>query len=338
MRLPNGYGSIISLGGNRRKKFAVRVTTGYKDNGTQTFKYLGYFESKKEAFEFLVNYNANPEEMETSKITFAQVYEEWSEKKFPKIRPATQANYTMTFNKCKKLYKKPFKDIRTKHLQDLVDENADLTMTAMFRYLFNQLYRYALKHDIVEKNYSQFIELPKRKDRKKKVPFTLEEIEMLWSRLDVPNTDILLILIYSGLRISELLELRIENINLAERWLFVEKSKTRAGIRKVPIHRKIAPLIENRIGKHPFLVLNTRGNPIKYNSFKNVQFVKLKEALGIDHTIHETRHTFVSQCDRLELNDVAVKRIIGHADSDITQGYTHKTIEELIEVIDLFDY
>ena len=52
MRLPNGYGAIVKLGGNRRKPFAVRVTTGYKDNGTQTFKYLGYFESKKKRLNF----------------------------------------------------------------------------------------------------------------------------------------------------------------------------------------------------------------------------------------------------------------------------------------------
>lgn len=49
MKLPNGYGSVIKLGGNRRKPFAVRITTGYTDEGKQKFAYLGYNESRKQA-------------------------------------------------------------------------------------------------------------------------------------------------------------------------------------------------------------------------------------------------------------------------------------------------
>jgi hypothetical protein len=47
-RHENGFGSIVKLSGNRRKPFAVRITTGWKD-GKQIRKYLGYYKSEAEA-------------------------------------------------------------------------------------------------------------------------------------------------------------------------------------------------------------------------------------------------------------------------------------------------
>ena len=141
------------------------------------------------------------------------------------------------------------------------------------------------------------------------------------------------------MRISELLELKNENIHLAERYLFIEKAKTKAGIRNVPIHKKIAPLIEARYDKNSaYLIPNKKGKAIAYNSFLKSQYYRLRKALNLQHTIHETRHTFASQCNRLNLNEVAVQRIIGHANINVTQHYTTKTIDDLIQVIDLFDY
>ena len=52
MRLPNGYGSIYKIGGKRRKPFAVRITTGWEDNGKQIIKYLGTFRTRAEALAF----------------------------------------------------------------------------------------------------------------------------------------------------------------------------------------------------------------------------------------------------------------------------------------------
>ncbi|MFR3038156.1 MAG: tyrosine-type recombinase/integrase [Agathobacter rectalis] len=52
-------------------------------------------------------------------------------------------------------------------------------------------------------------------------------------------------LIYTGVRVSELLDLKKENINLKERWFDVTESKTQAGIRKVPISKKSLAVLLN---------------------------------------------------------------------------------------------
>lgn len=339
MRFPNGYGSIIELKGNRRKPYAVRVTTGYKDNGTQIFKYIGYFEKRTEALKCLVEYNTNPYDLKINTITFQEVYEEWHNRKFENISASTKNNYSVVYKKCTELYEMPFKNIKVNHLQSIIDKNKKLTIVPQFKYLFNQLYKYAIKHEIVEKNYSELLELPPKKESKPRIPFTKEEIDFLWNNLHVDHVDILLILLYSGLRISELLELKIENIHLEERYLFVEKSKTKAGIRKVPIHKKIEPLIIDRYSKENiYLIPNRKGLSISYNSFLKSQYHRLKKAINLNHNIHDTRHTFISQCDRLKLNNVSIQRIVGHTNINITQHYTKKSIEDLIEVIDMFDY
>jgi len=75
MRLPNGYGSITKLSGNRRKPYIVRLTTGYDDEGRQLRKVLGYFATRKAALEALAAYSENPYDIDASKITFSQLYE-----------------------------------------------------------------------------------------------------------------------------------------------------------------------------------------------------------------------------------------------------------------------
>ena len=48
MRLPNGFGSVYKLSGNRRKPYAVSITMGFDRKGRQVRKIVGYAESRSE--------------------------------------------------------------------------------------------------------------------------------------------------------------------------------------------------------------------------------------------------------------------------------------------------
>ena len=347
MRLPNGFGAVIKLGGKRRKPFAVRITDGFEQigekNGTpqfrQKFKYLDYFETRKDALAFLVKYNENPAEA-MNNITFKELYEEWFSRKVDKVSRSTIDGYKSMFKKCSALHDTAFKDIRAEHLQRIVDENAHMSHVSLqqMKTFFNMLYTYAERYDF-EKNYSKFVELPAKKKTKKRPTYSVEEINRLWQNLDVENADILLMLLYTGVRATELFELKTENIHLEKRYFFVEKSKTPEGVRNVPIHKKVLPLFQARYNTaHKYLFQNKRGEAMLYNSFLRSQYKALREYFELNHTIHDTRHTFISQCDRLELNTVSVQRIVGHKNKTVTQHYTDKTLEDIIKTIDLFDY
>ena len=90
MKLPNGYGSVYRLKGNRRNPYMVVLTQGYISTkmGLKRMRVtLGYFSTKKEALTALTNYHENPYDIKVETITFEELYERWSEEHFKKWLP-----------------------------------------------------------------------------------------------------------------------------------------------------------------------------------------------------------------------------------------------------------
>ena len=60
------------------------------------------------------------------------------------------------------------------------------------------------------------------------------------------------------------------------------------------------------------------------------------DSLNLDHVVHECRHTFRSRLDSAGANKVCIDLLMGHKVKDVGERvYTHKTIEELRETIEL---
>ncbi len=335
MRMPNGFGSVVNLGKRRRRPYAVRVTAGWSEEKRQIYKYIGYFEEKIDALACLVEYNKNPYELDVKKITLEEVFHKWSVRHFDKISLASEKGYKSAFKLCEPIAKMPFSQLRANHLQTIIDNNKEKSTINILKSLLSQLYLYGLKNEIVDKDYSDYIEMPNKRSKSTRVPFTKEVIDSLW---DAENdvSELMLVLLYTGMRISELLDIRPSDVDLDGRYM-VGGTKTEAGRnRTIPIHHRIAPIIEKRMSNN-YLFQSPRGNKHIYTNLHK-RITKTFDELGMKHTIHETRHTFISQADRLGLDRVSVKRIVGHSTRDITDHYTHKGIGDLLEAIDRFDY
>lgn len=342
MRLPSGYGGIVKLKGNRRKPYQVRLTKGFTDEGKQIYMYLGYYARRGEALEALAEYNSSPYDITRETITFAEVYKKWSNEHFKKVSSSSIERYSNAYRKyCKSLYKMRFKDIRLTHLQTVIDNCGMAHPTrASIKTLFAVLTRFAMKNDIVDKDYAQYVDVGQREGKINRKPFTQEEIDKLFKYVDTFDyLDTILIMIYSGLRVGEMLDLRIENIHLEERYM-VGGSKTEAGKNRIiPINKKIEPFIRKYYEKNKdkeFLIINSLGRPMGYSNYRREKFDNIMEKLKMEHKPHDARHTFASLMDSAGANKLCIKRIIGHSSQDITEDiYTHKTLEELIEAIDL---
>ena len=103
MKLPNGYGSVYKLPGNRRKPWAVRITVSRTEDQDGThwkYKYLGYYETQSDALVALAHFNENPYDLDANKITFAEVFEKWSSEHFPKISKANVHGYNASYKLC----------------------------------------------------------------------------------------------------------------------------------------------------------------------------------------------------------------------------------------------
>ena len=342
MRLPSGYGGIVKLKGNRRKPYQVRLTKGFTDEGKQIYMYLGYYARRGEALEALAEYNSSPYDITRETITFAEVYKKWSNEHFKKVSSSSIERYSNAYRKySKSLYKMRFKDIRLTHLQAVIDNCGMAHPTrASIKTLFAVLTRFAMKNDIVDKDYAQYVDVGQREGKINRKPFTQEEIDKLFKYVDTFDyLDTILIMIYSGLRVGEMLDLRIENIHLEERYM-VGGSKTEAGKNRIiPINKKIEPFIRKYYEKNKdkeFLIINSLGRPMGYSNYRREKFDNIMEKLKMEHKPHDARHTFASLMDSAGANKLCIKRIIGHSSQDITEDiYTHKTLEELIEAIDL---
>ena len=340
MKNPNGYGSIFKLPGNRRKPWAIQITTGWTDEGKQIKKYLSYHATRVEAIQALADYNINPYQFETAIITFAELYNRWADYKFNEVGHSAIIGYKAAFKTCKPLHDLKFAEIKTIHLQNLI-QNCGKAYGSLrkLKVLFNQLYEYAMKNDIITKDYSSYVDIGKNKEASKRKPFTDGEIQKLWKYVnEIEFIDTILIMIYSGLRIGELLEIQTENVDLINKTI-TGGLKTEAGKnRLVPIHNKIFEFIKNRMedNQSGYLITNTLGCQMKYSNYLRERFDPIMQQLSMTHLPHDCRHTFATLLNNAEANSTSIKKLIGHSSFITTEKiYTHKDVEELRKAIDL---
>lgn len=320
MRLPNGYGSVYKLAGHRRRPYVVKKTI----DGRQ--RALGYFESYQAAFEFLVEINhCTP----THQVTFSAVYAAWSQRHFPDVSLSSRQAYSISYRHLSPLHAMPFSSIAYPDLQSAMDAvPAGYCTRKKCRVLLSQMYKYAIKNGIVDHDLSPFVELPKHVPVFKKKPFTARQIGRLWRSLDVPGVADVLILIYTGMRIGEYLALNPGDVNVRQRYINIKRSKTAAGVRKIPISKRIIGLLEERKATGQICPCRT------YDSFRRL-WNRTMKAVSMHHTPHECRHTIASMLDSAGVNDTCIKMILGHARRGVTKAvYTHKTLRELRKAID----
>ena len=336
MRLPNGFGSCYKLSGNRRKPWIARVTTGWSDEGKQEYYTIGYFETRALAMSALAEYNKNPIGA-TSDITLSQIFEKWSSTRFKKISKDTIDTYNAAYKHLAPLHDAKIKDIRKSHLQDIID-SMTLSKSSMqkVKILAANLFDYALGDNIVNQNYGKLIELP-TEDKKEKEIFTDFEIKTITEQANFTEwIDTVLILIYTGMRISELLVLTKFDIDI-EHMIITGGIKTPAGKnRMIPLHPKIQQYVRNWYNKEGSHLITRNGKKISTKYFRENLYRPALEKIGVRPlNPHSCRHTFASLINRSADNKVAIQRIIGHSDFSTTANiYTHPDMQELRKAIE----
>ena len=332
MKNPNGFGSVYKLHGNRRKPFAACVTVG-RDGKRCIRKYIGYYETQREALSALAEYHNKPYDISARDITVFELYEKWIAWREEREK-GKEANriYKITFNKhCRDLHEWRFLDVQSIHIQRLIDSAKSPKTAARIKLLWGLFYKYAALLGLCHVNAAAIVETPTQPKSKLHKPFTDEEIEELWKNTKDGGAKIALILIYSGLRPSELATIKTENIHLKERYM-VGGMKTDAGRgRTIPIAEKIFPFIS---------ALYNPNKPRLFR-FSNYQGIahewKMSTVPAVqNHLPHDGRHTCETLLDNARVAKKTIQLILGHAGRDIDDTvYTHKTRQQLIDAINM---
>lgn len=261
-------------------------------------------------------------------LTFSQVYEQYYEYKFgehapKKLSDQSRRSMSAAYGHCKSLHDKIFREIKLEDLQKCLDDCQMKKATVdNIRLLFNQMYKFAVPRDLCDMNYAIYLTTPDAEENEHGVPFTDNDLKILWKHKDDPIVEFILIMCYSGYRISAYESIKVDMDN----WYFQGGVKTKAGKdRIVPIHSAIQPLVSARMKRYGAMLTTTT------TEYRN-RFYGALNALGIEkHTPHDCRHTFSSLCEKYGVREADRKRMMGHSfGSDITNGvYGHRTLEEL---------
>lgn len=332
-KLPNGYGSIKKLSGNRSHPYAAYPTTceSASSFSGKTPPAIGYYKDWHSAYAALSEYRRTLYNPKTRNYTFAEVYSLFYKEKFETSRKSLSVSakqaYTSAFKNCTPLHHMRFLDVRKPEMQNILDNcNLGYSSICNLKKLFGQMYRFALENDIVEKNYAQFVTNTHDDDTEKGEPFSPDELILLWNNSSDPTVQMILVMIYSGFRIKAFETIEINR----EELYFKGGVKTVAGKgRIVPIHSAIQEFALRFSSNFP---------NFKVANFRKTFFYPTLERLGIavakngkKHTPHDCRHTFSWLCDKYKVDDISKHFLMGHSlGKDVEKAvYGHRTLDEL---------
>ena len=270
----------------------------------------------------------------TGDKTFLEIYDIWKKKNYDSLSESTQSVREAALKYCEPLYNISVRNIKTAALQDIIDSCPyGFDTKRNIKTIMSTVFQYALQNDLTNKDYSEFVKIEHTDPVIERKPYTKTEINALWKRSNEWDIAIILILLYSGMRVNELLKNTKDNVNLEERWIYIPKelAKNKSSIRYVPIHNRIYDLVKEFYDRaSTSLITNPGGYKVSYNNYVARNLKRINEEMHTDHKMHDTRHTFISRCHECKVDDLCTKKIVGHTPDSITQKvYTHITMEQM---------
>lgn len=235
-------------------------------------------------------------------------------------------------------------------------EKLSATSTNMMLSVLNLAFEYACDMEYIEEN--PCIRVRRTKAETKKIEaFTIEEqraIEAEISRSDDRRLHGILLCLYTGLRIGELLGLTWNDVDLGRgvikitktvyrekndsgTWqLCVDTPKTKASDRIIPLPEYITDMLRQdyETAQTPYVVENKKGERMSIRSYQYI-FENLTERAGVRKlNFHALRHTFATRAIECGMDIKTVADIMGHQNASITLNrYAHCMLDHKIEMM-----
>lgn len=329
MRLPNGYGSIYKMKGNRRRPWRVLAPADKYGKRLP----LGYTETKPQALQLLSEYHQKrPDE---TIYTLSDIFESFIITKRHRAQK-TQDMYLTTWTYFEDLEDEPINEIKSAHIQDIVDnlldEGKSYSSVHKVKVLASQLYKIAMQDDIINKNYAQFVILPDE-PKPNNATFTEKEIDKIY-KLAKTNywARVMIVMIYTCMRPSELLNTTKFNVHLKDNYI-IAGGKTEAGTdRYIPIYYKIKPFIKQFMADTSSEYLISKdGERVRYRYYLD-KHNEVIEELGIQKlSPHKCRKTGATEFKKMGMDISTLQRILGHEDSKTTEKYYIGDLNKILQ-------
>lgn len=320
-----GTGTIRKLP-NRRKPFAAYLPHSMGE------KYIGSFTTYSEASAALSAEIAQRPSSQRAEWTVGDFYNYYiASSDFAKLTKSAQNTAFAAWKYCQSAAGVRMRDAKAHTWQACVDsaveQGRSRSTCEKIRNLASQLCKEAMKDDVINKNYASLVSVSDGADKKVKDVFTQAEIDVLRAHDEDPRVKFILILIYTGMRINELLELPCDSVH--EAYIVGGKKTTAGKNRIIPILPEISPHIDF-FNRGDGLLIHNDEKPVSEKFARNKWFYGALVELGIlsaDEippngtprlTPHCTRHTFATLARQAGIKPDVLTRIIGHTDYSMT--------------------
>lgn len=211
----------------------------------------------------------------------------------------------------------------------------------------HSFYRFLLYHHYIEQDPSELLETPKKELHLPDV-LSLEEIDKMVAQIDMSKSEshrnraIIEMLYGSGLRVSELVNLRLSDIYLKEGYMRITGKGSKQ--RLVPISPVAAEWFGYWMQDRGLLDIKTEATDIAFVNRYGRQLTRamiftiiktLARAAGIQKTIspHTLRHSFATHLLQNGADLRIIQQLLGHESISTTEIYTHVDIHDLREAV-----
>ena len=234
------------------------------------------------------------------------------------------------FNFTKKQPEEISEDDVKKYIAEKLDKNSSSSVI-LFLSALKYAYSNILKDDITKN-----IKRPKREKRLPTV-LTKDEIKKLFEVLDAKKSKLMVSLMYAcGMRVSELTNLKTENLDFEERMGYIRQAKGKKDrIFNIPsfLFRDLKRQVEKQKTKsQEYLFSGPKGKLSSRNMQKIVSRATNRAGIKKDVHCHTLRHSFATHLLENEVDIRKIQELLGHADISTTQIYSHVSPEMLKKI------
>lgn len=322
MRNPNGFGGIRKLSGNRRKPYQALVTTGWElvdGKPKQKQRTIGCYATRKEALTALAVYSDDPSVFDNKISTFSDLWDDY-QKVLTGKSYETQKHKLSFYRQSESIHAMKLDHITAEDLQRIVSTKKTKGTQGQYISFYRDIFRYAQSQGYTKKDPSAYLQTTLVKDNSLINPFTYDEM------LKMPRDYMLFF--YTGLRAQEMLNLKVEHILYDDMLIKVPGTKTDSASRYVPVHPDILPILKER----------TNNIWTAQRSYRTL-LTHVTDLTGGRHATHDFRRTFATCLDRNGVDEITIKRLLGHHLNSVTQDhYIKPDMSKLFAAINALDF
>jgi integrase len=309
---------------------------------------LGRFQSKKEAWRAAEAY-LRPLNQGTCRPRLDITFEDfWFRYYEPEILPTLKVSGRKTYGSLSRNHLLPYFSARKLAEIQRIDVQRFITLKqsqglsaktlSHLRNLFSALFKTAISWGMVEMNPASGVKLPPTERRRESRFLSADEIRKLLAVLPEPSRTIFGLGIGTGLRIGELLGLKLNDLDFERGILFVRRGvyrgtvgtpKTGKSERVIPlaslVSRMLMVYLETRLVKSEWVFPSKAGTPLDDRNLMRRQVEPVCKALGFSRFgWHSLRHTFRTMAGNCGIAPELVQGLLGHADLETTMRYMHR--------------